>query len=68
MKEGGGEAVICNADGPLAMERRLPERNGPVKMRTVESDPVTVEQDCQWRKGRKSEDGPIMIKREKPPI
>lgn len=32
----------------------------------VASDPITVEQGCQWRKGCvKSEDGPIMIKREK---
>lgn len=32
-------------------------------MRTVVSDPITVEKDCQWTKGCvKSEDGPIMIK------
>lgn len=31
-------------------------------MREVASDPITVEQGCQWRKGcvKKSEDGPIM--------
>lgn len=43
--------------------RTVREKNDPVTMREVASDPITAEQGCRWRKGCvKSEDGPIMIK------